>query len=107
MFKRWVRGASAVALAAALTIGVATPVAAAPVRIPVDVVVHTEFGAAVSQFEGNIEGCETGTVAEGDSRTHFTPWGGVYVGIKEFTCAGGIGGFDVRLVARFGEPGAT
>jgi hypothetical protein len=39
--------------------------------------------------------------------THFTPWGGVFVGVKEFTCDSGAGGFDVHLNARFSELGST
>ncbi|MET0886821.1 MAG: hypothetical protein ABWX92_10260, partial [Mycetocola sp.] len=100
-------GATGAALGVLLTVGAVTPVSAAPVKFPVDVVVHTEFGAEVSAFEGRIPGCETGTVTEGDSSTHYTPWGGSFVGIKEFTCDSGIGGFDVRLKARFGELGST
>jgi hypothetical protein len=69
--------------------GVAVPVSAAPVFTPVDVVVHTDFSAEASAFEGNIPGCETCTVTEGVSKTHVTPWGGVFVGVKEFTCTGG------------------
>jgi hypothetical protein len=108
MFKRSMAkvGAASVALGTLLAVGVAAPVSAAPVRIPVDVVVHTDFSADVSAFEGNIPGCETGTVVEGASKTHFTPWGGVFVGVKEFTCAGGEGGFDVRLNARFSDLGS-
>jgi hypothetical protein len=72
----------------------------------VDVVVHETFSAEPNEFEGNIPGCETGTVVNGESKTHFTPWGGVFVGVKEFTCDSGAGGFDVRLNARFGEFGS-
>lgn len=100
-------GAAGAALGALLALGVVSPVNAAPVRFPVDVVVHTDFSAEVSQFEGNIPGCETGTVVNGDGGPHFTPWGGVFVGVKEFTCASGVGGFDVRLTARFSELGST
>jgi hypothetical protein len=101
-------GVTSAALGLLLAVGAVAPVSAAPVRFPVDVVVHTDFSAEVSAFEGNIPGCETGTVVNGDrSRTHFTPWGGVFVGVKEFTCAGGEGGVDVRLNARFGELGST
>jgi hypothetical protein len=109
MFKRSVAkaGAAGAALGALLAIGVMTPADAAPVRFPVDVVVHTIFGVEVSGFEGNIPGCETGTVVEGDGGPHFTPWGGAYVGVKEFTCDSGEGGFDVRLKARFSDIGST
>jgi hypothetical protein len=99
-------GAAGVALGTLLAVGVAAPASAAPVRFPVDVVVHTDPSATVSQFEGNIPGCETGTVVNGAGGPHFTPWGGVFAGVKEFTCDSGIGGFDVRLTARFGEPGS-
>ena len=99
-------GAAGVALGALLAVGAVAPVNAAPAAFPVDVVVHTEFGVEVSEFEGNIPGCETGTVVEGGGGSHFTPWGGVYAGVKEFTCAGGAGGVDVRLIAQFGEFGA-
>ncbi len=109
MFKRSIAkiGAAGFALGAFLAVGAVAPVNAAPVRFPVDVVVHTDFSAVVSEFEGNIPGCETGTVAEGDGGAHFTPWGGVFVGVKEFTCDGGVGGFDVRVTARFSELGST
>ena len=33
--------------------------------------------------------------------------GGVFSGDKEFTCAGGLSGFTLRLKARFGEGGST
>jgi hypothetical protein len=109
MFKRSMAevGAAGVVLGTLLAVGVEAPVNAAPVRFPVDVVVHTDFSAEVSEFEGNIPDCETGTVVNRDVRTHYTPWGGVFVGVKEFTCAGGEGGVDVGLIARFGEFGAT
>jgi len=109
MFKRSTGkvAAAGLALGTLLALGAVAPVNAAPVGFPVDVVVHTVFGVEVSEFEGNIPGCETGTVVEGDGGPHFTPWGGVYVGVKEFTCAGGEGGIDVRLNARFSDSGAT
>jgi hypothetical protein len=100
-------GATGVALGALLAIGAVAPVSAAPVQSPVDVVVHTDFSSEVSEFEGNIPGCETGTVVNADGGAHFTPWGGVFVGVKEFTCDSGIGGFDVRVSARFSELGST
>lgn len=84
---------------------------AAPVKFPVDVVVHTiipedgEPGPAA--FEGNIPGCETGTVVDVGPKTRFTKWGGVFVGTKVFTCENGEDGFAVRLNARFGENGST
>ena len=109
MFKRSAGkvGAAGFALGTLLAMGAVAPVNAAPVNFPVDVVAHTVFGAEVIEFEGNIPGCESGTVVEGDGGPHFTPWGGVYVGVKEFTCAGGEGGIDVRLNARFSDSGAT
>jgi hypothetical protein len=109
MFKRSMAkiGATGAAFGALLAIGAVAPASAAPVRFPVDVVVHEEFSSEAAVFEGNIPGCETGTVVNGDSRTQFTPWGGVFVGIKEFTCASGAGGFDVRLTARFSDAGST
>jgi hypothetical protein len=33
----------------------------------------------VSEFESNIPGCETGTVAEGDAALQSTPWGRISV----------------------------
>jgi hypothetical protein len=107
MNRRWTHGAAAIALGALLALGLATPASAAPVGFAVDVVVHEEFGAASSEFEGNIPGCETGTVVTVPTATRFTRWGGVFVGVKEFMCDSGAGGFDVRLVARFGEAGST
>jgi hypothetical protein len=109
MFKRSSAraGAVGVALGTLLALGVVAPAEAAPVAFPVDVVVHTDFSSEVSEFEGNIPGCETGTVVNRDAEAHETPWGGVFVGVKEFTCAGGEGGVDVRLIAQFGDFGAT
>lgn len=109
MFKRSMGrvGAAGLALGTLLAIGAVAPVNAAPVSFPVDVVVHTVFDVEVSEFEGNIPGCETGTVVEVAGGPHFTPWGGVYVGVKEFTCDSGEAGFDLRLNARFGESGST
>lgn len=109
MFKKSMAtaGATGAALGAFLAVGVVAPVSAAPVQFPVVVVVHETFGGEPNVFEGNIPGCETGTVVNGDSRTNFTPWGGVFVGIKEFTCDSGVGTFDVRLNARFSDLGST
>lgn len=98
---------SGVALGTLLAVGAVAPANATPTAFPVDVVVHTDFSSEVSEFEGNIPGCETGTVVDRDASVHETPWGGVFVGVKEFTCAGGEGGVDVRLIAQFGEFGAT
>ena len=108
MFKKSLTKASAtgVALGTLLAVGAVAPVNATPERIPIDVTVHTVFGVEVSAFEGNSPGCASGTVLEGKSKTHFTSWGGVYAGVKEFTCAGGEGGVDVRLTAVFGEFGS-
>lgn len=98
--------AAGAALGALLAVGGLAPANAAPMRFPVDVVVHTDFSAEVSEFEGNIPGCETGTVVDIEGGPIFTPSGGVFVGVKEFTCDGGEGGVDVRLIASFGEFGA-
>lgn len=99
--------AMGLAIGAVFAMGVAGPASAAPVKFPVDVVVHTDFSGAPSEFEGNIPGCETGTVEDVSGGPRFTQWGGVYVGEKEFTCDGGVGGFTVSMKARFGEAGAT
>ncbi|MET0714661.1 MAG: hypothetical protein ABWY57_07085 [Mycetocola sp.] len=109
MFKKSMAkaGATGAALGAFLAVGLVAPASAAPVQFPVDVVVHEVFTSEPNVFEGNIPECETGTVVNGDSRTKFTPWGGVFVGMKEFTCDSGIGTFDVRLSARFSELGST
>ena len=108
MFKKSLAraGATGVALGTILAVGAIAPAEAAPVRTSVDVVVHTVFGSEMSAFEGDIPGCETGTVTEGPSATRFTPWGGFYTGVKEFTCAGGEGGVNVRLSAVFGDFGS-
>ena len=100
-------GAAGAALGALMVMGAAAPAGAAPVGLPIDVVVHTQFEAEASSFEGSIPGCETGTVVEGRSGVHGTPWGGVYSGVKHFTCDSGEGGFDVRLTARFSDLGST
>ncbi|MBW9118638.1 hypothetical protein JNB63_00855 [Microbacterium trichothecenolyticum] len=104
-----IRSRVAVGVVAGVVLGVTGSAAAgaAPVRFPVDVVVHTEIGGGPNDFEGNIPGCETGTVLDVDPRATFTPWGGVFKGDKEFTCDSGSGGFTVQLIARFGEPGST
>lgn len=104
-----IRSRVTVGVVAGLILGItgATAAGAAPVRYPVDVVVHTDLEGGPNDFEGNIEGCETGTVTDTDPRTNFTPWGGVFIGEKEFTCDSGNGGFTVLLRARFGEAGST
>lgn len=107
MNRRSTHGAAGIALGALLAIGLATPASAAPIGFAVDVVVHEQFDAASSGFEGNIPGCQTGSVVTVPTVTQSTGWGGVFVGVKEFTCDSGAGGFDVRLVARFGETGST
>ncbi|MCP2031008.1 hypothetical protein L1277_001099 [Okibacterium sp. HSC-33S16] len=108
MFKKSLAraGATGVAFGALLAVGALAPAEAAPMSVSIDVVAHTAFDSTVNPFGGNIPGCETGTVAEGPSTTHFTSWGGVYTGVKEFTCAGGEGGVDVRLSAVFGDFGS-
>ena len=95
-------------IVAGLVLGITGSAAAgaAPVRFPVDVVVHTEIGGGPNDFEGNIPGCETGTVLDVDPRATFTPWGGVFKGDKEFTCDSGEAGFVIKLTAQFGEGGA-
>jgi hypothetical protein len=86
---------------------VAVPAQAAPVGFPVSITAHTDFSTASSQFVSNLPGCTTGTVTNGaDSAAHFTPWGGVFVGTKSFSCDGG-GGFDISLNAKFGADGST
>ena len=82
-------------------------VEAAPTGVPVVIVAHTSFETAESAFESSLPGCEEGTVVNGDGGPHFTPWGGVFNGDKEFTCAGGESGFTIRLKAQFGEGGST
>src|SRR4051794_17317290 len=99
--------AAGFALGTLVAVGTVAPAAAAPPRYPVDIVDHVEFDAASSMFESNIPGCESGWDIGGESSTHFTPWGGVFTGMKEFTCDGGEGGFTLRLNARFDENGST
>lgn len=79
-------------------------------REPVAIIAHTTIGEVpvADPFESSITGCESGTVINGPARFVGLPGGrGLFNGVKEFTCAGGEGGFDVALRARFGEPGAT
>jgi hypothetical protein len=80
---------------------------AAPQGLSVHIVAHTSLETEVSDFESSIEGCESGTVVNGRSAAHFTPWGGNFHGDKEFTCDGDESGFTLRLKARFGEGGST
>ena len=105
---RWASAVSAVALVGMGVIA-AAPASAAPVKTPVHIVAHTIFDAEDgAEFESSIPGCETGTVVNGDNASaHFTPWGGVFKGDKEFTCAGGDAGFTVRLTARFSDDGSV
>jgi hypothetical protein len=82
-------------------------VAAAPRGEPVVIVAHTDFTAEESAFESSLDGCTSGTVVNGDGGPHFTPWGGVFTGLKEFSCADGESGFTMGLTARFGGEGST
>jgi hypothetical protein len=95
------------AVAALSSVTAAAPAQAAPGGSPVEVVAHTDFTTEVSQFESNVSGCESGTVVDGDFHLSFTPWGGIFVGEKIFTCSEGDSGFTVRLKARFGPEGST
>jgi hypothetical protein len=95
----------AVALLAPLA--TVTAAQAAPHGLSVHIVAHTSFVSEVSDFESSIEGCEGGTVVDGPNAAHFTPWGGSFIGDKEFTCDGGESGFTLRLKARFGGGGST
>jgi hypothetical protein len=86
----------------------AAPAVAAPVGFSVEITSHTSLVSEVSDFDSSLEGCESGTVVNGaDAKASFTPWGGAFSGTKEFTCAGGESGFDLRLKARFGGGGST
>jgi hypothetical protein len=104
------RRTAAVAAGAAIlfSAGTAAPAVAVPSGSPVLITAHTSLVNEVAPFDSSIDGCVTGTVVNGDNATaHFTPWGGVFSGDKEFTCAGGLSGFTLRLKARFGEGGST
>ena len=104
------RRAAAMAGTAALIMsaGAWAPAVAAPVGFSVHIVAHTSFEAESSDFESNIPGCTSGTVENAENvAAHFTPWGGVFVGDKVFTCTGGDAGFVISLRARFGEGGST
>ena len=70
------------AVGAVLAVGLAAPASAAPVPYPVDIISHVEFEVDPGPFESNIPDCESGWVHEGPSSTRFTPWGGVYSGLK-------------------------
>ena len=95
------------AVAALASVTAATPAHAAPGGFPVVVVAHTDFTTEVSAFDSNVPGCATGTVVNGDVHVSYTPWGGIFVGEKVFTCADGESGFTVSLKARFGPGGST
>ena len=105
------RKTAAVAAGAAFlfSAGTAAPAVAVPSGTPVLITAHTSIVGEVSEFDApTLAGCESGTVVNGDNAmAHFTPWGGVFNGDKEFTCAGGLSGFTLRLKARFGEGGST
>jgi hypothetical protein len=96
-------GASAVALTA-FTSG---PANATPDGLTVNIIAHTDFTMPEAPFEANLPGCTTGTVVNGANKAQFTPKGGIFVGIKSFSCAGGAAGFDVRLKARFSADGSN
>ena len=99
-------GAATAALATVTSI--AGPAqAAAPVRTSVVIVAHTDIGPTPSEFESSVPGCASGTVVDAAGGPHFTPWGGVFVGVKDLTCDGGAAGFSIRLTARFGPGGST
>ena len=91
------------AAAVIMTAGQWAPAEAAAPGTPVYIVAHEDFTAESSDFESTIAGCEAGTVVNEDEATHFTPWGGVFVGSKVFTCDDGEAGFTLRLKARFGD----
>ena len=88
-------------------VATAAPASAAPVGFSVTIVAHTDITGAPSEFDSSLEGCEHGDVVNGAARATFTPWGGAFNGIKEFTCESGQSGFSVRLNARFGAGGST
>jgi hypothetical protein len=88
--------------------GGAAPALAAPVGLSVAIVAHTSLVLEEVPFESSLPGCETGTVVNSeDSMAQFNNHGGSFIGTKEFTCAGGTSGFDLRLRARFGAGGST
>jgi len=104
------RKTTAVAAGAAVlfSAGAAAPAVAGPTGVPVHIVAHTSLASPAAAFEASLVGCASGTVVDGENtQAHFTPWGGVFNGDKEFTCAGGLAGFTLRLKARFGEGGST
>jgi hypothetical protein len=96
-------------LAAALALITFTITMASPVlaNFSVSIVAHTDFTAEVSDFDSDLPGCSDGTGVNGAGGSHFTPWGGVFVGTKVFTCSDGESGFAIHLTARFGGFGST
>jgi hypothetical protein len=101
------RHATAVVLTVTTAALMVPAASAAPVGMPVAATVHTTFDDVPDEFTSTVPGCETGTVTDARPAAHYTPWGGVFTGIKVFECADGESGFAVRLVARFGEAGST
>lgn len=93
-------------LALALAVGSSAPVwAASRTGVAMDVV--TTFDPSPDLFEATgIEGCDSGTVADGRGHVQFTPGPGIFGGFKVFTCDGSDSGFIVRLNARFGPGGS-
>ena len=107
--RRSILSALGAAAAIGLIAGAASPASAAPPpRWSVQITAHTDIdGGGASEFESTIPGCESGEVLDIAGGPHFTPLGGSYRGLKEFTCDGGETGFVVQLTARFGDGGAT
>jgi hypothetical protein len=103
---RSTRLAGAALVAALVGSGSFAVAEAAPVGFSVHIVAHTDFETVPNVFESNLDGCETGTVADGGGGAHFTPWGGTFTGLKVFTCDDGESGFTVRLLARFSGGGS-
>ena len=102
-----IRPAAVIALAVTATASLAPAAIADPVKFPVAAHVITTFDDSPDLFTSSVEGCESGVVVDISPTARYTPWGGVFHGIKSFECEGGSGGFAVRLVARFGENGST
>ena len=100
-------GVVAGVVGAVASVAFSVPALAAPAGFPVEIVAHTDFTVEPNEFDSNLPGCATGTVVAGNGGSHFTPWGGTFVGTKIFTCAGGESGFTIRLTARFGSAGST
>lgn len=90
-----------------MTAGAYAPAMAAPGGLPIHIVADTQLEGGT--FESSLPNCSTGTVEDAeDVAAHFTPWGGVFIGDKVFTCAGDGGdGFVLALRARFGSQGST